>query len=237
MTDSAPNASSIALDAGARLAREWARIRTRPAVLRQAERWQLVDGPLGDLDDVLAAVGFEVPGSARTEANLRRLVLVAADDELAGRVVVQRLLPGLFAVAARRQGRSTFDELLGVAWIVIRTFNPARSPRCLAAALLSDVEYRAFRCPERRRRFDETPVEWEHALVDRRDPSPSDEIAELFRFARESGVDDADIELLHRLLTLPTAIDVARALQVTPRTIRNRRRRITSRLRELALAA
>ena len=43
-----------------------------------------------------------------------------------------------------------FDELVGAAWIAITTFDPARSPRCLAAALISDADYRAFRAPRRR---------------------------------------------------------------------------------------
>ena len=46
-----------------------------------------------------------------------------------------------------------------------------------------------------------------------------------------------DIDLVRQLVEPPPAIDLARRLNVTPRTIRNRRDRITDRLREVALAA
>ena len=64
------------------------------------------DVPFADLDELLALAGH---GTARTpEANavLGRLVDVAHVDELASRVVVQRLLPGLLAIV-RRRGAST----------------------------------------------------------------------------------------------------------------------------------
>ena len=60
--------------------------------------------------------------------------------------------------------------------------------------------------------------------------------------ATDPGLDDAgvapdDLELLRQLLAAPTTNQLAEVLQITPRTIRNRRDRITSRLREVALAA
>lgn len=227
---------------GHRLAREWTRLRRRPDVLRHAARWGLLDQPIGDLDEVLTAIGYEVRATPATEQALRRLVLVAAGDELAARVVVQRLLPGLLATVRRRRraGRSddVFDELLGAAWIAVRTYNPARSPACLAAALIADADYRAFRSERRLMRSTETPIEApdEAALVEP-DPTPRDELVELFDLALTSGVAGDDLELLRQLIVGRTATEAAAALRVTPRTVRNRRRRIALRLRRVALAA
>lgn len=227
---------------GGRLTLEWTRLRTRPDALLQAAGWGIVDGHIDDLDQVLAAVGYEVVPTPNVEVALRRLVDTAATDELAARVVIQRLLPGLLAIVGKRRrqglGDGAVEELLGAAWIAVRTFNPERRPACLAAALLADADYRAFRADLRRRSSTEEPVDLTTrpiASID--EPSPADELDELFELARESGVPDADLGLLRQLLDAPRAIDLARQLQVTPRTLRNRRDRITDRLREVALAA
>ena len=226
---------------GTRLTAEWSRLRTRPDALRRATGWQVVEVPLTDLDQVLTAVGFEAAQTPLSERRLRELVLVAATDELAARVVVQRLLPGLLSIVRRRRrterGSDTFDELLGAAWVAIRTFNPARRPACLAAALLSDADYRAFRSAHRRRRSDAVPAAVLEARPAVGTGCASDELGELFRLALDEGVPADDIELLRQLLDAPTAIELAERLRVTPRTVRNRRDRITGRLREVALAA
>ena len=226
---------------GGRLALEWTRLRTRPSAVRGANRWHLLDHPVDDLDQILRAIGFETANSVDAEQRLRRLVVIAADDELAGRVVVQRLLPGLLAVVRRRRrfdgGDDVFDELLGAAWEIIRTFNPGRRPSCLAAALIADADYRAFRSEHRRKRHETVHLAAPETHPDTVVTHPSDELTELFREAIAIGVPEADIELLRQLLDAPTAIALARELRVTPRTVRNRRDRITRRLREVALAA
>jgi DNA-directed RNA polymerase specialized sigma24 family protein len=227
-------------DTGGRLALEWARLRTRPEHLATANGWQLIDQPVDDLDQILAAVGYQCTSTRDSEQRLRRLVELAATDELAARVVVQRLLPGLLAVVRRRRGIAefVFEELLGAAWIAIRTFNPARSPSNLAASLISDADYTAFRADRRKRSSLEYPVD---PQLDERphvhEPSSCEQLAQLLAEAAEAGVPDDDLQLLRGLLDAPTASHLAAALQITPRTIRNRRARITSRLRAVALAA
>src|SRR6478672_1964378 len=72
-----------------RLDREWAQLRSRPPLLRHAAGWGIVEGPLRDLDQILAAVGYQVAWSAANEAAMRQLVLRAADDELAARIAIQ----------------------------------------------------------------------------------------------------------------------------------------------------
>lgn len=226
---------------GGRLHLEWARLRTRPDALRRATSWGLLDRPIDDLDAILATVGFETPGTAATDRALRRLVAIAANDELAGRVIVQRLLPGLLSAVRKRRhlglGADAFDELIGAAWIAIATFNQDRNPSSIAAALIADADFHAFRAKHRRRSADERPTD----LIDERPTNEathaSDELRELFELALDSGVPKRDIELLRQLLAARHTIDVAAALELTPRTIRNRRDRITDRLREVALAA
>lgn len=227
---------------GCRLTREWQRLRIDPEALLRAETWEVVEGPVNDLDEVLVAVGFGVARSARTDQLLTRLVRLAATDDLAGRAVIQRLMPGLVARAARRHrpGRTAdaLDELIGAAWISIRTYNMARRPGCIAAALLADAGHRAFRAAERRRSIDEHPNDLRDCYPSReRDPHPVEELAELFRAARATGVADADLDILRRLLANPRMAEVAEALAVTPRTVRNRRDRVTGRLRAVSRAA
>jgi DNA-directed RNA polymerase specialized sigma24 family protein len=227
-------------DTGGRLTREWARLRFRPEHLAAATAWRLLDEPVTSLDQVLVAVGYETTPTAVTERRLLRLVLIARDDELAARVVIQRILPGLLAVVRRRRGASddVFEELVACAWIAVRTFNPRRSPRTVAAALISDADYAAFRAPRRRRSWTERPIDTQ--LNDRPDlhePSSCELLAEVFTDALAAGVDPADLDLLRQLLASPTAGRLAADMQITPRTIRNRRDRITSRLRQVAVAA
>lgn len=227
-------------DTGGRLAREWARLRTRPRHLATATAWGIVDTRLDDLDQVLAAVGYMQPPSDACEQRLRRLVTIAADDDLAARIVVQRLVPGLLAMVRRRRGAGehVFDELLGAAWIAVRTFNPERRPRSIAAALISDADYSAFRAGQRRRSSSEIPSR--QPVIDRPtadEPSSCEQLAAVMQEAAAAGVPADDLELLRQLLATPTAVELAAVLDITPRTIRNRRARITSRLREVALAA
>lgn len=227
-------------NSGGRLAREWTRLSSDPDRLFHAAGWHIVEGPLDSLDQILDAIGFERPIAQATEIRFRRLVAIAADDELAARIVIQRLLPGLLATVRRRRGMGpyVFDELLGAAWIVVRTYNPARSPRSIAASLLSDADYMAFRSESRKRSSEERPSDpLVHDRPDVHEPNACEQLAELMRHAAEAGVPDSDLELLRRLLDAPTAIELARRLSITPRTIRNRRNRITTRLREVALAA
>jgi hypothetical protein len=234
---SAPASASGRL--GDRLRAEWERLRHDPATVRHAGAWRLTEAPVGDLDDVLAAIGYGVATTAATETALHRLVATASIDPLAGRVVLQRVLPALLTRAARRAGATAaaLDELVGAAWIAITTYDVARTPGCLAAALVADAEHRAFRAPARRRWTGEVPADVDFdSMVAARDGEADtlQELAGVFRLARVAGVAPDDLDLLRRLLAADRAEDVAAELRVTSRTIRNRRARITEQLRALA---
>jgi DNA-directed RNA polymerase specialized sigma24 family protein len=216
---------------------EWAVLRFHRAALERGAAWDVVPSRIDDLDTVVGATQAHVIGGERA---LRRLVERAATDQLAARVVLQRLLPGIGALA-RRRGRAdaaAFDELVGAAWIAIVTFDPARRPASIAAALLTDADHRAYRSRWRRRSSAEVPVAdaLEHTPADVDPVDAATEVADLLALATPV-VDDDELALVRRLLDGETTEQIAAASGVTARMIRYRRARVTSRLRDLALAA
>ncbi len=240
MVDAMTSLATSRTNTGGRLALEWTRLRTDPAHLADAASWRLVDEPLTSLDQLLAAVGFDQPFGQATEIRFRRLVDIAASNDLAARIVIQRLMPGLLSVVRRRRGASAhvLDELMGAAWIAVRTYNPKRSPRSIAASLISDADYLAFRSEGRKQSSLERPSDpmvHDHPYL--HEPSSCEQLADIMAQATTAGVPDDDLDLLRQLLDTPTANELAARMQITPRTIRNRRDRITTRLREVALAA
>ena len=70
-------------------------------------------------------------------------------------------------------------------------------------------------------------------MPDERRISACEELAGVLADARAAGVPTTDLELVRRLLRTGSPAQVARDLQVTTRTIRNRRDRVTLRLRQL----
>jgi hypothetical protein len=222
-----------------RLDREWRLLRSRPGVVARARTWGVTSRPFADLDELLALAGHRTPRTAEANAVLGRLVAAARSDELASRVVVQRLLPGLLAVARRRTSSGGFEELIGAAWLAIRAYHPDRRPERIAANLVHDAAYCAFIAPERRRMASEVPFD-----PHRFDEIPADdlppacmELASLLAEARRAGLPAADVELVRHLVRVGSPSIVAHECKVTTRTVRNRRDRATARLREIALAA
>jgi hypothetical protein len=224
-----------------RLDLEWSQLHRRPAALHHAAGWAIVTAPLSDLDQILTAVGYEVAWSTVNEAAMRELVHRAAEDELAARIAIQRILPGLLSVVRRRNAGNgeALDELIGAAWIGVRTFNPARRAGCVAAALIADADYCAFRSRWRRRCARELPTGLEPDLPhEQPDESPGQLLSSLLELAQADGVPDDDLELIRRAAADDSStVQLARELNVTPRTVRNRRARVTDRLRQLAVAA
>lgn len=250
-----------------RLETEWRSVATRRASLDVARTWSFLGaevlGSLRSLDQVLVATGFRLPPSPDRPAGpphpgptvdgtdgvdaadvvLRALVARARTDDLAARVVLQRLLPGLSAIARRQGGCMTdhlqaFDDVLAAAWGVIRNFPFERRRRHIAAKLLGDCEYHAFR-RERRRLLvhDYTATE----LLDRAVEcdeiviEPLLEVLEVIGQARGHLV-DGDVALLGVLLSGQRLRAAAVDLAVSERTVRNHRDAVIHRLRA-ALAA
>lgn len=238
----------------ARLDREWQALNHRPAVLLRARSWAL-GVAFSSLDEVVLATGFRtrpaVVGSAQAaecqdrvgDAVLAALLRAARTDDVAARVVLQRLLPGLVSRSGRwgerRKGGSTepFDELLSVAWTVIREFPVERRPHHLAANLLRDAEAVAFTRTARRAIVMELtppntldlPVEVSNA------DDPQGELADVL--AAAGSLSDDDMALLELLLQGHSQAEVAAKLSMSVRTVRNHRDAMVHRLRTAALAA
>ncbi|CAB4587888.1 MAG: hypothetical protein F2534_18320 [Actinobacteria bacterium] len=224
-----------------RLQREWQRLCRSPRALARANGWRVRDVPFESLDEVLRFAGF---GPARAgfhgdDAALTALLLVARHDDLAARVVLQRVLPGIAARARRRSHADTVaaaDELLGAAWTVIRTFPVERRPHYVAAGLLRRIAYAATD-PTQRRLMRVVPLPgstFEEAAATETRPEPADELRELLTIAERAGVSADEIELVRRLGTGATTLQLAEEANVTDRTIRNRRATAVLHLREVA---
>lgn len=244
-----------------RLQREWDHLNLDRRLVAHIAGWDLPGLAAGaDLDGVLVAAGLRSarpsdgprPGAAdggdgervAGDRVLAALTVVAVDDPLAARVVLQRLLPGLSAMA-RRRSRSVdehlrhTDELLGAAWTVIRS-RPLRPRRdFVAAQLLRAIEHQVFVRQQRRLLVHElvepaamdVPVEPGGAAGD-----PLLEIVEVLRVAGVDALRDGDVALISALLCSDRVRDAARRLRVSERTVRNHREAMVGRLRQ-ALAA
>ena len=236
----------------ARLDREWQALNQRPAVLRRAAGWGL-GFEFATLDEVAFATGYRSqtdepgcdrgPSSAVANEVLRRLLAAARSDDVAARVVLQRLLPGVVATARRwgghRRGGSVdaFDEMLSATWLVIREFPAERRSRHLAASVLRAGEYRAFQQANRRLMVHELtapnlldlPVESVVTL------DVADELAEVVACA--SSLTEHELQLIELLARGCSPAEMAEQLSISVRTVRNHRDAVVHRLREAALAA
>lgn len=182
--------------------------------------------------------------SAGEDGNRLLLLLVqfAQHDEIAGRIVVQRLLPGLISAAAKYRFLSEVgdpvEDAVGAAWIAIRNYNVAKRTRHVAAAVISDAIYLAFRRESRRQHPAETSTE--PRLLGELAASPLSsalvELADVVRTARHAGVPTDDLDLIRALVCTGSPSTVAKQQRVTPRTIRNRRDRVIIRLQQAVAA-
>ena len=243
---SAPSRCSLAV----RLQREWQALVHRQAVVRRAHGWGL-GLSFSSLDELLAATGHRAVGAPvqvemvpvealPAEVVLAGLVRAARTDDLAARVLLQRLLPGLVTAARRwerRHGTSTdaFDEVVAAAWVVVREYPLERRPHHLVANLLRDAEYHAFIRP-RRRLVVHVPVATgrldranDHMRLD-----PLRELADIV--ACTPSLTTHEHELLALLLSGRTTLDIAAELHVSERTVRAHRESMVGRMRA-ALAA
>jgi hypothetical protein len=233
------------------LVQDWQRLRHDRHALDRAARWELPGGAPASLDEILLRSGYGRPtDDDAADAYLGRLVAIALDDDLAARVVVQRLVPALIAISRRRRRLAAhrdeplFDELLGTAWIVIRTYPVHRRPFHVAAGLVLDCQYLQFTRPGRLcstvRELATSPARVIEAIdeVDQVDePEPQDETLDLLSAARTNGLGDHDIELLSAVARGETSVDLARRHGVSDRAMRYRRAAALERARALVVAA
>jgi hypothetical protein len=235
------------------LNREWERLVADPRAKASLSYWPEPANRFDDLGAVLAATTRE-GGLSQADADqvLGAVVCHAATDDLAARLVLQRVVSGLVLAAVRRtRGRCPdrqrlFDDLVGTAWILIRTYPLERRPVKIAVNILRDAEYLTCVRPRRLRSSTERATDLAAAPLaaglDGR-PSqgrrhPADELAEVLAAGREAGMPGEDLTLLRELyLDGRQSQDIARSLGVSPRTIYARRLAATARLAEVAQVA
>ncbi len=222
----------------------------RPIGQPVLEDWDRLVRHRTDLSTLLMATGYAphptrsgwawVPADG-SDGALAALVRDAAVDAVAARVVLQRILPGLVAIARRRShghvGRAyeAFDELLGAGWIVIRAYPIDRRPHLVAGNLLRDIEYQAFTRSARRvmvRREIPGPIA-EHSAPTV--TSAFDEVVEVLCDGRDAGIDLDDIRFAGALASGRSTAALAQERKVTHRTERYRRARVASALRVATL--
>ncbi len=243
-----------------RLQREWDRLAVDPSAVRVARSWAGFDGfEPTDLDDFLSASGLGVRGHTEQQSSvLRRLVQLAEHEHLAARIVLQRLLPGLSALARRHsdtfeQGIDALDELVGVAWGVIRSFDLDRNRGYLVVSLLRSCSYHAFEAGQRpvdtnTANDDEMYEFWGCAVDDHAAAvdevgapdldaltDPALEVAVILQEARRCGIGEDDLTLIVGLMNRPSRA-VAKERRVTTRTLRVHRDQVVHRLRAVLAA-
>lgn len=220
---------------------EWTHLCTRPRSVRSVNQWGIGE-PVDHLDEVLTKAGY---GGARTDSQCDRylleLVRRAATDELAARIVLQRILPPLIAVAARR-GRinpggfnESFSLVLSHAWIRIRTYPVERRPAKVAANLVLDTEYHAYVRDARMKQVRTVGLTDTLAtMLAAPEPTPdvAEELAELVEELHQLGLPERTTVVFERACRGESAEDIAADLGVSVRSVRTWRREAINALRE-----
>lgn len=224
-----------------RLQLEWRRLARSRAAIARAQGWRLPTASFHDLDGLLRLAGYGVVGASARDDDpvLGALVSIASTDELAARVVLQRVMPGIAALGRRasfRRSLTATDDLLAAAWTVIRTYPIDRRPHYVAAGLLRSIGYAAADPMDRRMAtFVPRPSStFDLSAATEHEPSGSDELAELLTLAASAGVSADDVDLVRRLGQGATTLQLATERRVTDRTIRNHRTAAVHRLRAVA---
>jgi hypothetical protein len=236
-----------------RLDIEWAHLRTSRRALRTARSWAVRSPghPLADLVEELTDLEQIRRATQRREGErsddtiLLALVELARDDELAGRIVLQHLLPGLISNAHRYRSYTDrtdpITQIVPAAWLAIRSYDVDRRGHHVAASLISDSVFQAFRRHLRRCAASEEPTAPTSFAERAHHDGPAtalDEFVIVLRDAQRAGVPDDDLDLLRQLVRVGSPGIVAEQRKVTARTVRNHRDRAIDHVRTaLAVAA
>jgi DNA-binding CsgD family transcriptional regulator len=194
------------------------------------------------LDVVLERCGFDQPGNENChDEYLSSLTSIASHDDLAARIILQRILPGLVTIAVRRAPitpnglAGAFDLVVSAAWLVIRQFPIDRRPRRVAANLLMDIEYLAFvRETRLKSHRNENSLHPDamlgieagrlHAGDQPRDPISDETALELLLHSFASaGLSERDLQMLRAVGHDINSNEASGVLGLSPRSVRNRR--------------
>ena len=232
------------------LTAEWQRINDRGQVALAMHRWQLASVPVcSSPDELLDRLGRDrTISESEADVVLAELIEHARTDEIAARVVLQRVLPGLVNVAKRRGGvfererEFAFNDVVATAWIVIREYPIDRRPRRIASNVVRDAEYFAFVRHARLRSATEeshgedsmplTAAGTSGRSVDQ-PPSSFELVVEVLAEAKRRGLPHDDLLLAVGLASGRAISSIAADLGVTPRTVLNRKPAVVARIRDL----
>jgi hypothetical protein len=226
------------------LDREWARLRRRGTTLAQVRRWtgdshfNGVVASVASLDDVVAATQPHAGPTGSGDEILARLIELAEHDDLAGRIVLQRIVPGLISRSRRWHQRldagDPTDVIVGAAWMAIRGFDTTTRTRFIAPALIADTMWIGVRRDSRHKNETEVPTTADvlrTVPAEERVADPLTALAGTMRAAARAGVPVAYLELIRGLVRAGSPSRAARDCNVTVRTIRNRRDVATAQIR------
>lgn len=229
------------------LDREWERLAHRPSAVGRVGRWsgdesfERLVRSARSLHDIVDATQPGCGASPEScDAVLRNLVVLAKSDDLAGRIVLQRILPGVISRAQRWQGHAGADEpsdvAIGAAWIAIRRFDATARDRHLAPSLIADALWIGFRRDARRRVSSEIPLP-ASALCNHVAPTeaadPLVALAATLRAAAQAGARSSDLAVIRSIAAAGGPTHAAETWRVTVRTIRNRRDAASRRIRRV----
>lgn len=223
---------------------EWQRMSRQPHNIRRANSLGLPGEPVTHLQEILVRSGLDDTSNAEHfDEYLARVVECAATDDLATRMVFQRIMPGLISIAMRRAPLvggglpSAFDLIASAAWVVIRQYPIDRRPRRVAANLLMDIEYQAFvrepRLKRNRTEFHYAPggllgIEFQRFRLGEHEDDPVGSSAELdllFHEFEKHGLTENDLQILRAVSLDINSVEIAPHLNIKPRSVRNRRER------------
>ena len=223
------------------LVQEWSALSKAPSTLRRVNGWGLPGKRVANLDEVLIRAGFGLEATDSVgDQYLFKLVIRAANDELATRIVLQRLLPPLISIAARRGklARGGFDEALtdtvAQAWIQIRTYPIHKRPIKIASNLVRDSEYFAF---VRDSRLKQLAVAWGDDVIDvipapETQPNSEEELTILLAEVENWNLGTRSMSVLKQLAEGKSFRSIAADADVNVRTVHSWRSTAISELRE-----
>lgn len=214
---------------------EWDAACNSTRVLRRVNSWGLPGSHVEHLDDIVRRAGF---GGAHdcddADSYLLALVSRAANDPLAARIVLQRILPPVISIAQRR-GRlhssgieGAIGDLVTQAWFVISTYPVERRPRKVAANIVRDIEYHEYVAANRPRKTRVQFVDHDnfasasfgHARRETAAPPEDDEVRNLLLEMEIHGVSTVRREIIELSCAGWKCTEIGRHLGMPERTVR-----------------
>jgi len=234
------------------LCEEWSALNADPAIADAVERWSQEHAALhgcttpGDVIDLIDAQ----PSDDQDQILLTLMALLRGGEQLAGRVLLQAMLPAITGVARRTtppKGCTSHEEHLHVAitqfWLVISRPNPLTCRRVAARLKLDTLHHltkhlhRGADAWEAHTRLEPEPERTAdaHTATPLSGPSPEDDIYDLIVSARETGIITAsDAQFLADVFLAPenemALSHAARRLAIQPDAVRQRCGRIRDRI-------